>query len=231
MVVILTTTLQKILFKKIIMRIILIGPPASGKGTQSKLISEKYNLPKISTGDILRENVQIKNEIGKKIHNILKSGGLVSNKIVCELIKNRIDKKDCINGFLLDGFPRTKKQAEYIFNLKIKIDYILEFVIPYELIIKRICGRRVHLPSGRVYNVNYNPPIEEGKDDVTKEKLYIREDDKNDVVKKRLDNYEENIYLLSQYLSQNKNVKYIKIDAKESILNIYKKIEEILEKK
>lgn len=213
------------------MRIILIGPPASGKGTQSKLISEKYNIPKISTGDILRENVQMKNEIGKKIHSTLKSGGLVSNKIVCELIKNRIYKKDCINGFLLDGFPRTKKQAEYIFNFKIKIDYILEFVVPYKLIIKRICGRRVHLPSGRVYNVNYNPPIEEGKDDITKEKLYIREDDKNDVVKKRLANYEENIYLLSQYLSQNKNVKYIKIDAKESILNIYKKIEEILEKK
>ncbi|CAL4325545.1 adenylate kinase [Buchnera aphidicola] len=212
------------------MRIILIGAPASGKGTQAKLISEKYNIPKISTGDILRENIQINNEIGKKIRNILKNGELVSNEIVCELIKKRIQKKDCINGFLLDGFPRTKKQAEYIFNLRIKIDYILEFIVPHQLILKRICGRRVHIPSGRIYNIHYNPPIEEGKDDITKEKLQIREDDKNDIVKKRLENYEENIYSLTQYISKKKNIKYFRINGKESILNIYKKIETLLNK-
>ncbi|AYN24602.1 adenylate kinase [Buchnera aphidicola] len=216
------------------MRVILLGAPGTGKGTQAKLIAENYNIPKISTGDILREQIQKKNIIGKEIHNLLKNGELVSDEIVSNLIGNRIQEKDCINGFLLDGFPRTREQAKYISNLKIKIDYVLELIVPYELILKRICGRRVHTPSGRIYNINFNPPKEEGKDDLTQEKLSIREDDKIEIIKKRLENYEENAYLLNQYYLKEKNLKklnYFKIDGKKDILNIQKKINMILKKR
>lgn len=213
------------------MRIILIGAPGTGKGTQAEFITEKYNISKISTGDILRECIQKKNKIGKKIHNILKKGELVSDEIVCNLIGERLLQKDCINSFLLDGFPRTQKQAKYISNLKLKIDYILEFVVPYELIFKRICGRRVHVPSGRIYNVNYNPPKEEGKDDITKEELTIREDDKIEIVKKRLKNYEKSSFLLNQYYLKEKKINYFKIDGRKNILNIQKEIDIILMKK
>lgn len=213
------------------MRIILLGAPGTGKGTQAKLIAENYNISKISTGDILRENIQKKNIIGKKINDLLKNGELVPNKIVCNLIGERIQKKDCINGFLLDGFPRTQEQAEYISNLKIKIDYVLELIVPYELILKRICGRRVHTASGRIYNINYNPPKEEGKDDLTQEKLTIREDDKIEIVKKRLETYEENAYLLNQYYLKQKKINYFKIDGKQNIWNIQEKIAMVLKKR
>lgn len=213
------------------MRIILLGAPGTGKGTQAKLITENYNIPRISTGDILRENIQKKNTIGKKIHNILKNGELVSNKIVCNLIGERIQKKDCIHGFLLDGFPRTQEQAEYISNLKIKIDYVLELIVPYELILKRICGRRVHTPSGRIYNINYNPPKKEGKDDLTQEKLSIREDDTIEIVKKRLENYEKNSFLLNKHYLREKKLKklqFFKIDGKKSIYKIHREIKMML---
>jgi len=213
------------------MRIILLGAPGTGKGTQATWISKKYHIPKISTGDILRENIQKKSTIGKQIHDLLKNGKLVSNDIVCSLIGSKIKQKNYINNFLLDGFPRTKKQAEYISHLKIKIDFILEFMVPDELILKRICGRRVHVPSGRIYNIYFNPPREDGKDDITKEKLTIREDDKIEIIQKRLKTYKENSNSITEYYKKEqklKKLKYFKIDGKENIWNIRKKIDSIL---
>ncbi|ADP67950.1 adenylate kinase [Buchnera aphidicola str. JF98 (Acyrthosiphon pisum)] len=140
------------------MRIILLGAPGTGKGTQGKFITEKYKIPQISTGDMLRESVVLKNKIGMIIKNIIEEGKLVSDEIVCHLIKNRIKKHDCINGFILDGFPRTIQQALYLSKKNIKIDYVLEFIIPHEYILERISGRRIHIQSGRIYHVKFKPP-------------------------------------------------------------------------
>ncbi|QCI19002.1 adenylate kinase [Buchnera aphidicola] len=216
------------------MHIILLGAPGTGKGTQSKFIIEKYQIPQISTGDILRDSIKLKNKIGKKIYKILKNGQLVSDDIVCNLVYERIKKADCANGFLLDGFPRTIKQAKYISYLGIKINFVLEFIVPDDLILKRISGRRIHPESGRSYHIYFNPPKEEGIDDITKEKLITREDDKIKSVKNRLENHKKNIDLLTKYyLNQEKlkNLKFFKIDGTEKPEIIQKKIKIILEKK
>lgn len=216
------------------MHIILLGAPGTGKGTQSKFIIEKYQIPQISTGDILRDSIKLKNKIGKKIYKILKNGQLVSDDIVCNLVYERIKKADCANGFLLDGFPRTIKQAKYISYLGIKINFVLEFIVPDDLILKRISGRRIHPESGRSYHIYFNPPKEEGIDDITKEKLITREDDKIKSVKNRLENHKKNIDLLTRYyLNQEKlkNLKFFKIDGTEKPEIIQKKIKIILEKK
>lgn len=163
--------------KEKIMRIILIGAPGTGKGTQAKFITEKYKIPQISTGDMLRESIYSKNKIGKIIKNIIEKGKLVSDKIVCDLIEKRILKKDCINGFILDGFPRTIEQALYLSQKKIKIDYVLDFIMPYESILERISGRRIHVNSGRTYHIKFNPPKTRDQDDITGEALIIRKDD------------------------------------------------------
>jgi len=189
-------------------------------GFQKNIIFLKYQQ------EIFCEKIFKKSTIGKQIHDLLKNGKLVSNDIVCSLIGSKIKQKNYINNFLLDGFPRTKKQAEYISHLKIKIDFILEFMVPDELILKRICGRRVHVPSGRIYNIYFNPPREDGKDDITKEKLTIREDDKIEIIQKRLKTYKENSNSITEYYKKEqklKKLKYFKIDGKENIWNIRKK--------
>lgn len=213
------------------MRIILLGAPGTGKGTQGKFIEKKYNIPKISTGDILRKKIEENHQISKKINEILKNGKLVSDKIVCNLLNERLNKTDCKNGFILDGFPRTKKQAIYLSKINVKIDYILEFIVPYEIILQRISGRRIHFSSGRIYHINFNPPKEKNKDDITKEQLSIREDDKISSVKKRLKEYEEKTILLREYYLEKPELKYFKIDGAEKLSNIFKKIESILNKK
>lgn len=193
------------------MRIILLGAPGTGKGTQSKFITEKYKIPQISTGDILREHIKLKNKIGKTVYKILKNGELVSDNIVCDLIYERINQKDCIKGFLLDGFPRTIKQAKYISNLGIKINFVFEFIVPDALILQRISGRRIHLPSGRTYHIHFNPPQQEGKDDITKEKLIIREDDKIESIQNRLENYKKNNNMLIKYYLKEEKLKKLKL--------------------
>lgn len=213
------------------MRIVLLGPPGSGKGTQSKLIAEKYNISQISIGDILRESIYANNKIGKIIKNTVKMGNLVSDNIVCCLVKERIKKKDCINGFLLDGFPRTIKQAQYISNNKIKIDYVIEFILPYQSILERLSGRRIHAPSGRIYHIKFNPPKIENKDDLTGQILITRDDDREESIKKRLEEYNKINHLLTEYYLKEKkigNLNYFKINALDSLLNIEKKIELIL---
>ncbi|UPT14814.1 adenylate kinase [Buchnera aphidicola] len=216
------------------MHIILLGAPGTGKGTQSKLISKKYKIPQISTGDILREHIESKNKIGKKIYNILKKGELVSDNIVCDLVYEKIKEANYVKGFLLDGFPRTIQQAKYISNLNIKIHFVFEFIVPDELILKRISGRRTHIQSGRTYHIYFNPPKEEGKDDITKEKLVIREDDKIESIKNRLENYKKNNKKLTEYYLEEKKLKKLKffqLDGTKKPNIIYKEIEKIIESK
>ncbi|MDU7869435.1 MAG: adenylate kinase, partial [Pantoea sp.] len=153
------------------MRIILLGAPGAGKGTQAQFIMEKYGIPQISTGDMLRAAVKAGSELGNQAKAIMDAGKLVTDELVIALVKERITQEDCKNGFLLDGFPRTIPQADAMKEAGITVDHVLEFAVPDELIVERIVGRRVHTPSGRVYHVTFNPPKVEGKDDVTGEEL------------------------------------------------------------
>ena len=173
------------------MRVILLGSPGSGKGTQAKFITEKYAIPQISTGDMLRAAVRAGTELGIAAKKIMDAGGLVSDDIILGLIKDRITQADCANGFLLDGFPRTIVQAEGLAAMGIEIDHVIEIAVLNEEIIKRMAGRRVHLDSGRTYHIEFNPPKVPGQYDVTSEPLIQRDDDKEETVKKRLDVYHE----------------------------------------
>ena len=144
------------------MRIILIGPPGAGKGTQAVVICKEFNIPQISTGNMLREAVKEATALGRQVEKVMKSGGLVSDDIIIQLVKERISKSDCKNGYLLDGFPRTLPQAEAIESAHIRIDFVIEIFVGAEEIVKRLSGRRIHPASGRVYHIDYNPPKVEG---------------------------------------------------------------------
>ena len=169
------------------MRVILLGAPGAGKGTQAQFICEKFAIPQISTGDMLRAAVKAGSELGLKVKEIMETGGLVSDEIIIGLVKERIQQDDCVNGFLFDGFPRTIPQAEAMLEAGVDIDHVVEIDVADEEIVKRLSGRRVHPGSGRVYHVIYNPPKVEGKDDVTGEDLIQREDDKPESVLNRLE--------------------------------------------
>lgn len=173
------------------MRLILLGAPGAGKGTQAKYIVEEFGVPQISTGDMLRAAVKAGSPLGLKVKDIMASGGLVSDEIIIDLVKERISQEDCKNGFLFDGFPRTIPQAEALLASGVVIEHVLEIDVEDEEIVKRLSGRRVHESSGRVYHVVYNPPKKEGLDDETGEPLILREDDKEDTVRKRLSLYHE----------------------------------------
>lgn len=168
------------------MRLILIGPPGAGKGTQATYIKEHFNIPQISTGDMLRAAVKAGTELGKAAKVIMDQGGLVSDDIIIGLVKERLQADDCKNGFLFDGFPRTIPQAEALKNAGIPIDFVLEIAVPDAEIVERMSGRRIHPASGRSYHIKYNPPKVAGKDDVTGEDLVQRDDDREEVVQKRL---------------------------------------------
>lgn len=184
------------------MRIILLGAPGAGKGTQAHFIMEKYGIPQISTGDMLRAAVKAGSELGKQAKLLMDDGKLVTDDLVIALVKERIQQEDCRNGFLLDGFPRTIPQADAMKQAGIKTDHVIEFTVPDELIVERITGRRVHAASGRVYHVTFNPPAEEGKDNVTGEALIIRADDQEETVRKRLVEYHELTEPLVDYYQQ-----------------------------
>ncbi len=173
------------------MNVILLGPPGAGKGTQAQFIVSAYGVPQISTGDMLREAVAAGTELGKRVKSVMDSGALVTDDIIIDLVKERIAKPDCAKGFLFDGFPRTIPQAQALVDEGIHIDHVVEIQVPAEEIVSRLSGRRVHVASGRVYHVTYNPPKEEGKDDETWEPLIQRDDDKEETVRERLNVYSD----------------------------------------
>jgi adenylate kinase len=184
------------------MRLILLGGPGAGKGTQANYIKEKYQIPQISTGDMLRAAVKAGTELGLKAKSFMDSGGLVPDEVIIGLVKERIKEADCAKGFLFDGFPRTIPQADAMKEAGVAIDAVVEIDVPDEEIVKRMSGRRAHLASGRTYHIIYNPPKVEGKDDVTGEPLVQRDDDKEDVVRKRLDVYHAQTEPLVNYYKQ-----------------------------
>lgn len=171
------------------MRLVLLGGPGAGKGTQANLIKDQYSIPQISTGDMLRAAVKAGTKLGLEAKGFMDSGGLVPDDVIIGLVKERIQEADCANGFLFDGFPRTIPQADAMKDAGVPLDAVVDIDVPDAEIIKRMSGRRVHLASGRTYHVTFNPPKEEGKDDVTGEPLIQRDDDQEETVKKRLEVY------------------------------------------
>ncbi len=184
------------------MRVILLGGPGAGKGTQANYIEEEFNIPKISTGDMLRAAVTEGTFLSLQARQVMESGGLVSDEIILGLVKERIAKDDCANGFLFDGFPRTIAQAQSLKVQGVKIDSVVEIDVDDKEIVKRMSGRRVHLASGRIYHVVFNPPKTEGKDDETSEELIQREDDKEETVRERLKVYHQQTEPLIDYYSK-----------------------------
>ena len=172
------------------MRLILLGPPGAGKGTQSAYLSKHYGIPQISTGDMLRAAVKAGTPLGLAAKKVMDTGALVSDEIIIGLVKERLKEPDCAQGYLFDGFPRTIPQAEAMRDAGVRIDYVLEIDVPADDIVLRMSGRRAHLASGRTYHVKFNPPKVEGKDDVTGEPLVQRDDDREETVKKRLEVYQ-----------------------------------------
>jgi adenylate kinase len=181
------------------MRLILLGAPGVGKGTQANFIKEKYNIPQISTGDMLRAAIKAGTEMGLAAKKVMDAGGLVSDDIIIGLVKDRLKEADCANGYLFDGFPRTIAQADAMKEAGVAVDYVLEIDVPDDMIVERMSGRRSHPGSGRVYHVKFNPPKVEGKDDVTGEELVQRDDDKVETVQKRLDVYHNQTEVLLAY--------------------------------
>ena len=199
------------------MRIILLGAPGAGKGTQAQFVSEKFGIPQISTGDMLRAAVKAKSELGLQVEQVMVSGGLVTDEIIIALVKERISQDDCVNGFLFDGFPRTIPQAKAMVDALVEIDVVLEIDVPDNEIVKRLSGRRVHLDSGRVYHVDFHPPKERGKDDQTGEELIQRDDDREDTVRNRLAVYHEQtkplVKFYTELASKGKTVNVLKVNG------------------
>jgi adenylate kinase len=183
------------------MRLILLGAPGAGKGTQATFICQKYGIPQISTGDMLRAAVKAGSPLGLEAKAVMAAGGLVSDDLIINLVKERLTQPDCVNGFLFDGFPRTIPQADAMKAAGVALDYVVEIDVPFEAIIERMSGRRSHPASGRTYHVKFNPPKVTGVDDVSGEPLIQREDDKEDTVKKRLDVYSAQTRPLVDYYS------------------------------
>jgi len=189
------------------MKIILLGPPGGGKGTQAKLLIDKFNIPQISTGDMLREDVNSNTKLGVLAKSYMDKGELVPDSLILDMMKKKLSENECNNGYILDGFPRTIPQAEGLNKLLNKIGHILNKIIVLNvddnIIVERMGGRRVHLPSGRVYHIKFNPPENEGLDDITNEKLVIRTDDQESTVRNRLQVYHESTKPLINYYKDN----------------------------
>lgn len=209
------------------MRIILLGMPGAGKGTQAQLIQEKLSIANVSTGAILRDVSKSETDLGRRVQSFLNSGQLVPDEIIIEMLVNRISMQDCLDGFILDGFPRNIQQAISLEEAGVDIDLVVYLKISEDEIINRMSGRRVHLPSGRSYHLVFNPPKVEGKDDVTGEDLVLRSDDKPAVIKKRLEVYfKETEPMLAYYRDQ--NLKFYEVDAGNSVDEVTKDIFEII---
>ena len=213
------------------MKIILLGAPGAGKGTQAQFIMNKFGIPQISTGDMFRAAIKEGTELGKQAKALMDEGKLVPDELTVALVKDRIAQPDCANGFLLDGFPRTIPQADALKESGVKIDLVLEFDVADEVIVERMSGRRVHQPSGRTYHVVYNPPKVEGKDDVTGEDLIIRADDKPETVLDRLAVYHKQTSpLIDYYQAEAKagNTKYFRLDGTQKVEAVSQELDKIL---
>jgi len=211
------------------MRIILLGAPGAGKGTQAQILKDKFNIPQISTGDMLRSAIKANTKLGLEAKQFMDSGALVPDQLIIELVKERIQNEDCKPGFLLDGFPRTIPQAEAMKQASISIDIVIEIDVPDNVIVERLSGRRTHLASGRIYHIQNNPPKIEDKDDITGEPLVQRDDDKKETILKRLDVYHSQTKPLIDYYSkwaasENKGLRYIKINGLGDVKDIQKTI-------
>lgn len=213
------------------MRIILLGAPGAGKGTQAQFLMNKFGIPQISTGDMLRGAIKAGTEMGMAAKKVMDAGQLVSDDIIIGLVKERIAQDDCAKGFLLDGFPRTIPQADAMKDAGVSVDYCIEFDVPDDVIVDRMGGRRVHPASGRVYHVVYNPPKVEGKDDETGDDLLVRDDDQEDTVRKRLGVYHDQTKpLVNYYTAASKEglCKYLKLDGTQAVDVIAKELEQRL---
>lgn len=207
------------------MKIILLGPPGAGKGTQANLIKDKFNIPQISTGDMLRAAVKAGTPLGLEAKKVMDAGGLVSDELILGLVKERVNEADCKNGYLLDGFPRTIAQADGMVGLGIDVEYVVEITVEDSAIISRMSGRRAHLASGRTYHVEFNPPKVEGKDDVTGEDLVQRDDDKEETVRNRLDIYHEQTSPLVEHYTnlakqEGTKIKYVSVNGMQDVNDV-----------
>ena len=215
------------------MNLIILGPPGAGKGTQATFIASEFNIPHISTGDMLREAIKKGTNLGQKAKEVMDAGNLVSDDLIIELVKERISESDCSQGFLFDGFPRTIPQAEALEINNIQIDGVIELKVPDDEILKRMSGRRIHLNSGRTYHVDFNPPLIDGLDDETGEELIIRKDDEPETVKDRLKVYwKQTQPLIEYYLGNKENSKldYFSVEGTLSVEEIKNNIKEFLSK-
>ena len=215
------------------MKIILLGAPGAGKGTQSNFLKAKFKIPQISTGDMLREAVSDNSDLGQKAKEFMDSGQLVPDQLIIDLVKERILKDDCKNGFLFDGFPRTIPQAEALIAAGINIDLVIEINVSDKVIIERLGGRRVHPASGRIYHVKYSPPKTEGIDDITGEPLIIRDDDSRETIVKRLDTYHQQTEPLINFyknLSLQNKPHFIEVDGEKKPEEINNALENLLNK-
>ena len=210
-------------------KILLLGPPGAGKGTQADIICESLKIPKISTGDMLRSAIASGSELGKKVTDIMNSGGLVSDQLIIELILDRISQPDCVNGFLFDGGIRTVGQSDLCVENNIEFTHVIEIKVDDDVIIDRMSGRRVHPGSGRNYHLVYQPPKQEGIDDITGEPLIQREDDMPETVKHRLQVYQDETKPLVTYYQSQENkisLKYIAVDGSQSVEKVFEDIEQ-----
>ena len=214
-------------------RIILLGPPGAGKGTQATLIMQSLNIPKISTGDMFRQNIADQTPLGIQVKSIMDSGELVADEIVIAMVKERLAQDDCIHGFLLDGFPRTLTQAEALQQAGILVDHVITLNVPHEDIVQRISGRRVHPGSGRVYHEEHNPPQTPGVDDHTGEALIQRDDDQEHTVRDRLSIYDERTAPMVDYYRQqaatNANLHYDEVNGTGSVEAVFARVKSCLE--
>jgi len=199
------------------MRVILLGGPGSGKGTQSQFITKKFGVPQISTGDMLRAAVKAGSPLGVEAKKVMDAGGLVSDEIILGLIQERLAEADCANGFLLDGFPRTTPQATGLAEMGVEVDHVIEIAVDDEEIVRRMAGRRVHLDSGRTYHLIYNPPKQDGLDDVTGEALIQRDDDKENIVRDRLSTYHSQTSPLIEFYSKAAESTAVKFNTVEGV--------------
>jgi adenylate kinase len=213
------------------MRIILLGAPGAGKGTQAQFLMKKFGIPQISTGDMLRGAIQVGTEMGLAAKKVMDAGKLVSDDIIIGLVKERIAQEDCANGFLLDGFPRTIPQADAMKDAGVKVDHCIEFDVPDDVIVNRMSGRRVHPGSGRVYHTTYNPPKIDGKDDDTGDDLIVRDDDKEATVRDRLAIYHDQTKPLVNYYQTAANdglCHYHKLDGTKAVGVVSSELEKIV---